>query len=78
MVLLTIDEISFYESVLRMENLWTLNIHGTWLVLQYAFWAIAFEGFKNTHFFQCQKKILDSDVNMGTWRSLNSLHQEKL
>lgn len=55
-MLFTTDEISFYESVLRMENLWTLNIHGNWLALQHALWAFDFQGLKTTNFLQCQIK----------------------
>ena len=60
-------------------------------VIEFGYWFVGLQGgsihisdtdganyLKNTHFFQCQKKILDNDVNMGTWRSLNSLHQEKI
>lgn len=76
MILFTMDEISFYESALKMENLWFLK---PWKLACFLAWAWGHWGFKTFISSGVKyKKILDSDVNMGIGKEgVWTLHTRK-
>lgn len=64
------DEASFYESVLKMENLWGLNAHGNWLLFSLGLETLNFEHFEKYPFPQVSNINVEADMGKqrdGVW-----------